>query len=144
MYKVVIGELTGIFVLVVWQILEGGRNAESTFRPTEQTLVPLLMVRWFQADVFDPECWDAAVTVTPRAWGGFYLEEYVGYNHRVVLYMDGFDRKDARLFYTGGTISTPKGDVMTTGSDVRLKKDFTESQEGASRRINALGYVSST
>ncbi|HID8931731.1 TPA: hypothetical protein ACXE6X_005662, partial [Klebsiella pneumoniae] len=58
-YKVVIGELTGIFVLVVWQILEGGRNAESTFRPTEQTLVPLLMVRWFQADVFDPECWDA-------------------------------------------------------------------------------------
>ncbi|HBR3902724.1 TPA: tail fiber domain-containing protein [Klebsiella pneumoniae] len=76
---------------------------------------------------------------TSGAWGGFYLEEYVGYNHRVVLYMDGFDRKDAWLFYTGGTISTPKGDVMTTGSDVRLKKDFTESQEGASRRINALG-----
>lgn len=68
-YKVVIGELTGIFVLVVWQILEGGRNAESTFRPTEQTLVPLLMVRWFQADVFDPECWDAAVTVTPPERG---------------------------------------------------------------------------
>ncbi|PYZ09783.1 tail fiber domain-containing protein, partial [Klebsiella pneumoniae] len=76
---------------------------------------------------------------TAGAWGGFYLEEYVGYNHRVVLYMDGFGRKDAWLFYTGGTISTPKGDVMTTGSDVRLKKDFTESQEGASRRINALG-----
>ncbi|HHR0883267.1 TPA: tail fiber domain-containing protein [Klebsiella pneumoniae] len=76
---------------------------------------------------------------TSGAWGGFYLEEYVGYNHRVVLYMDGFDRKDAWLFYTGGTISTPKGDVMTTGSDVRLKKDFTESQEGASKRINALG-----
>jgi hypothetical protein len=76
---------------------------------------------------------------TSGAWGGFYLEEYVGYNHRVVLYMDGFGRKDAWLFYTGGTISTPKGDVMTTGSDVRLKKDFTESQEGASRRINALG-----
>ncbi|HBV7279963.1 TPA: tail fiber domain-containing protein, partial [Klebsiella pneumoniae] len=73
------------------------------------------------------------------AWGGFYLEEYVGYNHRVVLYMDGFDRKDAWLFYTGGTISTPKGDVMTTGSDVRLKDGFTEPQEGASRRINALG-----
>ncbi|HFF6431075.1 tail fiber domain-containing protein, partial [Klebsiella pneumoniae] len=76
---------------------------------------------------------------TAGAWGGFYLEEYVGYNHRVVLYMDGFGQKDAWLFYTGGTISTPKGDVMTTGSDVRLKKDFTESQEGASRRINALG-----
>ncbi len=28
---------------------------------------------------------------------------------------------------------------MTTGSDVRLKDGFTESQEGASRRINALG-----
>jgi hypothetical protein len=39
----------------------------------------------------------------------------------------------------GGTISTGKGDVLTTGSDVRLKEDFTESQEGASRRINALG-----
>ncbi|WAL55464.1 tail fiber domain-containing protein (plasmid) [Klebsiella variicola subsp. tropica] len=76
---------------------------------------------------------------TSGAWGGFYLEEYVGYNHRVVLYMDGFDRKDAWLFYTGGTISTPKGDVMTTGSDVRLKKDFTDSQKGASKRINALG-----
>lgn len=28
---------------------------------------------------------------------------------------------------------------MTTGSDVRLKDRITESQEGASRRINALG-----
>ncbi|MBL1805080.1 tail fiber domain-containing protein, partial [Klebsiella pneumoniae] len=46
---------------------------------------------------------------TAGAWGGFYLEEYVGYNHRVVLYMDGFGQKDAWLFYTGGTISTPKG-----------------------------------
>ncbi len=36
----------------------------------------------------------------------FYLEEYVGYNHRVVLYMDGFGRKMPKLFYTGGTIST--------------------------------------
>ncbi|MCT8145418.1 tail fiber domain-containing protein, partial [Klebsiella pneumoniae] len=34
---------------------------------------------------------------------------------------------------------TGKGDVMTTGSDVRLKDGFTEPQEGASRRINALG-----
>lgn len=76
---------------------------------------------------------------TAGAWGGFYLEEYVGYNHRVVLYMDGFGRKDAWLFRPGGTITTGKGDVMTTGSDVRLKDGFTEPQEGASRRINALG-----
>lgn len=76
---------------------------------------------------------------TSGAWGGFYLEEYVGTEHRIVMYMDGFGRTDAWSFRAGGTISTPKGDVLTTGSDVRLKKDFTESQEGASRRINALG-----
>lgn len=76
---------------------------------------------------------------TSGAWGGFYLEEYVGTEHRIVLYMDGFGRTDAWTFRSGGAVSTPKGDVMTTGSDVRLKEDFTESQEGASRRINALG-----
>jgi hypothetical protein len=108
-------------------------------RPTEQTLVPLPLVRWFQVAYSIQNAGRGGNGDTSGAWGGFYLEEYVGYNHRVVLYMDGFGRKDAWLFYTGGTISTPKGDVMTTGSDVRLKKDFTESQEGASRRINALG-----
>ncbi|EIV9269184.1 TPA: tail fiber domain-containing protein [Klebsiella pneumoniae] len=76
---------------------------------------------------------------TSGAWGGFYLEEYVGTEHRIVMYMDGFGRTDAWSFRAGGTISTPKGDVMTTGSDVRLKDGFTEPQEGASRRINALG-----
>ncbi|WP_200857052.1 tail fiber domain-containing protein, partial [Klebsiella pneumoniae] len=59
--------------------------------------------------------------------------------HRIVLYSDGFGRTDAWLFRPGGTITTGKGDVMTTGSDVRLKDGFTEPQEGASRRINALG-----
>jgi hypothetical protein len=111
----------------------------SDLRPTEQTLVPLPLARWFQVAYPIQNAGRGGNGDTAGAWGGFYLEEYVGYNHRVVLYMDGFGRKDAWLFYTGGTISTPKGDVMTTGSDVRLKKDFTESQEGASRRINALG-----
>ncbi|HCA5498949.1 TPA: tail fiber domain-containing protein [Klebsiella pneumoniae] len=76
---------------------------------------------------------------TSGAWGGFYLEEYVGTEHRIVMYMDGFGRTDAWSFRAGGTISTPKGDVMTTGSDVRLKTDFTQAPVNASERINRLG-----
>ena len=73
------------------------------------------------------------------AYVQMYMEEKVGTEHRIVLYSDGFGRTDAWLFRPGGTITTGKGDVMTTGSDVRLKDGFTEPQEGASRRINALG-----
>lgn len=73
------------------------------------------------------------------AWGGFYVEEYVGTEHRIVMYMDGFGRTDAWLFRVGGTISTPKGDVLTTGSDVRLKTDFTQAPEKACERIERLG-----
>ncbi|HDV0351611.1 tail fiber domain-containing protein [Klebsiella pneumoniae] len=73
------------------------------------------------------------------AWGGFYVEEYVGTEHRIVMYMDGFGRTDAWSFRSGGTISTPKGDVLTTGSDVRLKTDFTQASENASERIERLG-----
>lgn len=73
------------------------------------------------------------------AWGGFYVEEYVGTEHRIVMYMDGFGRTDAWSFRSGGTISTPKGDVLTTGSDVRLKTDFTQAPENASERIERLG-----
>ncbi|MFW2987747.1 tail fiber domain-containing protein [Klebsiella pneumoniae] len=73
------------------------------------------------------------------AWGGFYVEEYVGTEHRIVMYMDGFGRTDAWSFRAGGTISTPKGDVLTTGSDVRLKTDFTQASENASERIERLG-----
>lgn len=73
------------------------------------------------------------------AWGGFYVEEYVGTEHRIVMYMDGFWRTDAWLFRVGGTISTPKGDVLTTGSDVRLKTDFTKAPENACERIERLG-----
>lgn len=76
---------------------------------------------------------------TSGAWGGFYLEEYVGTEHRIVMYMDGFGRTDAWSFRAGGTISTPKGDVLTTGSDVRLKTDFTQAPENASERIDRLG-----
>lgn len=73
------------------------------------------------------------------AYVQMYMEEQVGTEHRLVLYADGFGRTDAWIFRAGGTISTGKGDVMTTGSDVRLKDAFTEPLEGASRRINALG-----
>lgn len=73
------------------------------------------------------------------AWGGFYIEEYVGTEHRIIMYMDGFGRTDAWSFRSGGTISTPKGDVLTTGSDVRLKTDFTKAPENACERIERLG-----
>lgn len=73
------------------------------------------------------------------AWGGFYVEEYVGTEHRIIMYMDGFGRTDAWSFRSGGTISTPKGDVLTTGSDLRLKTDFTQAPENASERIERLG-----
>ncbi|HFO0282004.1 TPA: tail fiber domain-containing protein [Klebsiella quasipneumoniae] len=73
------------------------------------------------------------------AVANYYIEERVGEEHRAVVYLDGYGRTDAWLFRPGGTITTSKGDVMTTGSDVRLKDGFTEPQEGASRRINALG-----
>lgn len=73
------------------------------------------------------------------AYVQIYMEEQVGTEHRLVLYADGFGRTDAWIFRAGGTISTGKGDVLTTGSDVRLKDAFTAPREGASRRINALG-----
>ncbi|EIX9361097.1 tail fiber domain-containing protein, partial [Klebsiella pneumoniae] len=73
------------------------------------------------------------------AVANYYIEERVGEEHRAVVYLNGYGRTDAWLFRPGGTITTGKGDVMTTGSDVRLKDGFTEPQEGASRRINALG-----
>lgn len=73
------------------------------------------------------------------AVANYYVEESVGSEHRAVVYLDDYGRTDAWIFRAGGTISTGKGDVLTTGSDVRLKEDFTESREGASRRIYALG-----
>ncbi|HFT3659669.1 TPA: tail fiber domain-containing protein [Klebsiella variicola] len=73
------------------------------------------------------------------AYAGFYLEELVGSEHRAVIYLDGYSRTDAWIFRAGGTISTGKGDVLTTGSDVRLKDDFTEAPASACERIERLG-----
>lgn len=76
---------------------------------------------------------------TDGAYAQMYLEEQVGTEHRLVLYADGFGRTDAWIFRAGGTISTGKGDVMTSGSDVRLKEDFTEAPTSACERIERLG-----
>lgn len=73
------------------------------------------------------------------AYTGFYLEELVGSEHRAVIYLDGYSRTDAWIFRAGGTISTGKGDVLTSGSDVRLKEDFTEAPTSACERIERLG-----
>ena len=73
------------------------------------------------------------------AYVQMYMEEKVGTEHRLVLYADGFGRTDAWIFRAGGTISTGKGDVLTTGSDVRLKDDFTEAPASACERIERLG-----
>ncbi|MCS6744344.1 tail fiber domain-containing protein [Klebsiella quasipneumoniae] len=73
------------------------------------------------------------------AYVQMYMEEQVGAEHRLVLYADGFGRTDAWIFRAGGTISTGKGDVMTTGSDVRLKEGFTEAPQNALQRVEKLG-----
>ncbi|EIY5118103.1 tail fiber domain-containing protein [Klebsiella quasipneumoniae] len=73
------------------------------------------------------------------AYVQMYMEEQVGTEHRLVLYADGFGRTDAWIFRAGGTISTGKGDVMTTGSDVRLKDGFTEAPQNALQRVERLG-----
>lgn len=80
-----------------------------------------------------------AYTDSRGAVANYYVEEVVGYEHRIVAYLDGYGRSDAWLFRAGGTISTPKGDVLTTGSDVRLKTDFTQAPENACERIERLG-----
>lgn len=73
------------------------------------------------------------------AVANYYIEELVGTEHRIVAYLDGYGRTDAWIFRAGGTLTTPKGDVLTTGSDVRLKTDFTQASENASERIERLG-----
>ncbi|UVX29763.1 tail fiber protein [Klebsiella phage VLCpiS8c] len=73
------------------------------------------------------------------AVANYYIEELVGTEHRIVAYLDGYGRSDAWIFRAGGTLTTPKGDVLTTGSDVRLKTDFTQAPENASERIERLG-----
>lgn len=80
-----------------------------------------------------------AYTDSRGAVANYYVEEVVGYEHRIVAYLDGYGRSDAWLFRAGGTISTPKGDVLTTGSDVRLKTDFTKAPDNACERIERLG-----
>ncbi|HED1709732.1 TPA: tail fiber domain-containing protein [Klebsiella variicola subsp. variicola] len=76
---------------------------------------------------------------TDGAYVQMYMEEQVGTEHRLVLYADGFGRTDAWIFRAGGTISTGKGDVMTTGSDVRLKEGVTEAPQNALQRVERLG-----
>ncbi|MCJ1958171.1 tail fiber domain-containing protein [Klebsiella variicola] len=73
------------------------------------------------------------------AVANYYVEESVGSEHRAVVYLDGYGRTDAWIFRAGGTISTGKGDVLTTGSDVRLKEDFTEAPQNALQRVERLG-----
>lgn len=76
---------------------------------------------------------------TAGAVVNFYIEEYVGTNHRAVIYLDGFGRTDAFIFNSGGGIDTPIGAVQTSGSDIRIKTDFEEPAEGARERILKLG-----
>lgn len=73
------------------------------------------------------------------AVANYYLEERVGEEHRAVVYLDGYGRTDAWLFRPGGAITTGLGDVLTTGSDVRLKDEFTEAPANAAARVDALG-----
>jgi hypothetical protein len=63
------------------------------------------------------------------AYVQMYMEEKVGTEHRIVLYLT-VSEEPMHGIPPGGTISTGKGDVMTTGSDVRLKDGLQNLRKG--------------
>lgn len=78
------------------------------------------------------------------AYCGMYIQERVGTDHAIILNLNGYSKDTNWQLYSNGKISTPLGDVMTSGSDVRIKDDFTKPLDGAGERIDAIGIVEYT
>lgn len=78
------------------------------------------------------------------AYCGMYMQEHVGTDHAIILNLNGYGKDTNWQLYSNGKISTPLGDVMTSGSDVRIKDDFTKPLDGAGERIDAIGIVEYT
>lgn len=78
------------------------------------------------------------------AYCGMYIQEHVGTDHAIILNLNGYSRDTNWQLFSNGKISTPLGDVMTSGSDVRIKDDITKPLDGAGERIDAIGIVEYT
>lgn len=78
------------------------------------------------------------------AYCQMYMQEQVGTTHRLLLNLNGYGSDTNWQFSAGGKINTPQGEVQTTGSDVRIKKDIVPAQEGAGKRIDEVGLVEYT
>lgn len=78
------------------------------------------------------------------AYCGMYIQEHVGTDHAIILNLNGYSKDTNWQLFSNGKISTPLGDVMTSGSDVRIKDDITKPLDGAGERIDAIGIVEYT
>ncbi|WP_349043436.1 phage tail fiber protein [Brucella melitensis] len=78
------------------------------------------------------------------AYCGMYIQEHVGTDHAIILNLNGYSKDTNWQLFSNGKISTPLGDVMTSGSDIRIKDDITKPLDGAGERIDAIGIVEYT
>lgn len=78
------------------------------------------------------------------AYSEFFLREKVNETSWVVLDLNGFGYHTQWLFNAGGRIITPQGEVVVSGSDVRIKKDIKQTQGGHGERLDAIGIVEYT
>lgn len=78
---------------------------------------------------------------TRGAYAGLYIQEYVGYEHKAILNINGFGKDLNWTFGSGGQTGSPLGELQVSGSDVRLKRDFTPVDSGYRKRIEKIGVV---
>lgn len=70
-----------------------------------------------------------------------YMQERVGTNHYGLLNLNGFGNDRNWFFNVDGTTVSPNGTLQVQGSDVRLKENFVQAEEGAAERISKIGTV---
>lgn len=78
------------------------------------------------------------------AYAGLYIQEQVGTDHRIILNLNGYNKDTSWQFNSSGKINTPQGEVATTGSDVRIKENFTKPDGGHGERLDSIGIVEYT
>ncbi|EPY7114010.1 tail fiber domain-containing protein [Klebsiella variicola] len=69
------------------------------------------------------------------------MDRLIGSKHHCVLYMDGFSQVRTWMFRSTGQTTSPLDDLQVSGSDVRLKRDFTLVAGGYRERIEKIGVV---
>jgi len=78
------------------------------------------------------------------AYGVMYMQEYVGNYHQLIFNLNGFSSDYNWFMRAGGQTFSPLGELQYSGSDMRLKSDFTQTPDGALNRINTIGSVEFT